>query len=93
MKTDPRLSHLQLFHHPYHARGTADYLACPDCRISAVFGGCFGQPLPQFDDYDGFLGCRKAVDEFLAVHPDLIMQTTGQNAKAFFIQKPPATLV
>jgi O-methyltransferase len=47
----------------------------------------------QFDDYDGFLGCRKAVDEFLAVHPELKMQTIGESAKAFFIQKPSMALV
>jgi hypothetical protein len=42
----------------------------------------------QFDDYDGFLGRRRAVHEFLVIHPDLIMQTTGQNAKTFSLQKP-----
>jgi hypothetical protein len=42
----------------------------------------------QFDDYDAFLGCRNAVDEFLAIDPELKMQAVGENAKAYFIQKP-----
>ena len=42
----------------------------------------------QFDDYDAFLGCRRAVDEFLAIHPELKMQTIGESGKAYFIQKP-----
>ena len=25
----------------------------------------------QFDDYGAFVGCTRAVDEFLSVHPDL----------------------
>jgi O-methyltransferase len=42
----------------------------------------------QFDDYDAFLGCRRAVDEFLAVHPELKMQAVGHKTRANFIQKP-----
>jgi O-methyltransferase len=42
----------------------------------------------QFDDYGAFLGCRKAVDGFLAMHPELQMQTSGENVQAYFIQKP-----
>jgi O-methyltransferase len=42
----------------------------------------------QFDDYDAFMGCRKAVDEFLAIHPELKMQTFGEKTRAYFIQKP-----
>ncbi len=41
----------------------------------------------QFDDYDAFLGCRKAVDEFLGEHQEIQMQTLGENAKAYFIRK------
>ena len=42
----------------------------------------------QFDDYDSFSGCRKAVDKFLGVHPELKMQAVGENASAYFFQKP-----
>jgi O-methyltransferase len=42
----------------------------------------------QFDDYDAFLGCHTAVDEFLGTHPELRMVTVGENAKAYFIRKP-----
>jgi O-methyltransferase len=42
----------------------------------------------QFDDYGAFLGCRKAVDEFLAVHPELKIQTAGESTQAYFIEKP-----
>jgi O-methyltransferase len=42
----------------------------------------------QFDDYDSFSGCRKAVDEFLAAHPELKMESTGEGASAYFFRKP-----
>lgn len=43
----------------------------------------------QFDDYSAFSGCRKAVDEFLALHPDVKLETTGETAQAFFFRKTP----
>jgi len=42
----------------------------------------------QFDDYDSFSGCRKAVDEFLGRHPGLKMEAVGDGAKAYFFRKP-----
>jgi O-methyltransferase len=42
----------------------------------------------QFDDYDSFSGCRKAVDEFLAGHSELKMETVGDGARAYFFRKP-----
>ena len=42
----------------------------------------------QFDDYDAFEGFRKAVDEFLASHPYLNLETFGSQGTAFFLQKP-----
>jgi O-methyltransferase len=42
----------------------------------------------QFDDYGAFVGCTHAVDEFLAVHPELALETVGEWTKAFFIQRP-----
>ena len=42
----------------------------------------------QFDDYDSFSGCRRAVDEFLAAHPELKMESTGEGASAYFFRKP-----
>jgi O-methyltransferase len=42
----------------------------------------------QFDDYDSFSGCRKAVDEFLAQHPGLKMEAVGDGASAYFFRKP-----
>lgn len=43
----------------------------------------------QFDDYDSFQGCRKAVDEFLLAHPQLKLEQFGEHkAKAYFIRKP-----
>ena len=44
----------------------------------------------QFDDYDTFVGCTKAVDEFLSLHPEVSMQTVQELTCAYFIQKPPA---
>jgi len=40
----------------------------------------------QIDDYSSFIGCRRAVDEYLAGRPDLILQTFGDIA--YYIQKP-----
>jgi O-methyltransferase len=43
----------------------------------------------QFDDYDSFQGCRKAVDEFLTANPTLKLERFGElKAKAYFIRKP-----
>jgi O-methyltransferase len=42
----------------------------------------------QFDDYNIFVGCTRAVDEFLERHPEMRLQTVGNFTKAFFIQKP-----
>ncbi len=35
----------------------------------------------QFDDYNAFSGCRKAVDEFVAQHPGLKMEAGGDGAR------------
>lgn len=42
----------------------------------------------QFDDYESFEGCQKAVDEFLADHPELTLETFGPWGKAYFFRKP-----
>jgi O-methyltransferase len=43
----------------------------------------------QFDDYESFAGCRKAVDEFLAAHPETKLELFGElKAKAYFLRKP-----
>jgi O-methyltransferase len=44
----------------------------------------------QFDDYGSFQGCTRAVDEFLAAHPELRLETFGPQGQgeAFFLQKP-----
>ena len=43
----------------------------------------------QIDDYDSFRGCRLAVDEFLAAHPEVTLESFGQfKAKARYFQKP-----
>jgi O-methyltransferase len=42
----------------------------------------------QIDDYAAFIGCKKAVDEYLTCHPDLKLQIYGYHAQAFYIQKP-----
>jgi O-methyltransferase len=42
----------------------------------------------QLDDYAAFIGCRAAVDEFLARNPELQLQTFGQHTQAFFNQIP-----
>ena len=42
----------------------------------------------QFDDYDSFRGCRKAVDEFLAAHPETKLKLFGElKAKAYYLRK------
>jgi O-methyltransferase len=40
----------------------------------------------QIDDYSAFIGCRRAVDEYLVMHPDLKLETFKD--VAFYIQKP-----
>jgi O-methyltransferase len=42
----------------------------------------------QFDDYAAFSGCRKAVDEFLAQHPELVLEAHGDGVQAYVIRKP-----
>ncbi len=42
----------------------------------------------QIDDYAAFVGCRRAVDEFLAPRPELKLQTIGAHTKAYFFQTP-----
>ena len=42
----------------------------------------------QIDDYSAFIGCRKAVDEYLAAHPKLKLKTFGQHTQAYYIQIP-----
>jgi O-methyltransferase len=42
----------------------------------------------QFDDYDGFIGCRKAVDQFMEIHPELQLEFRGESGKACFVRKP-----
>jgi O-methyltransferase len=39
----------------------------------------------QIDDYSSFIGCKRAVDEYLTQHPHLILETYKDIA--FFIQK------
>jgi O-methyltransferase len=40
----------------------------------------------QFDDYSIFVGCTRAVDEFLSAHPELKLE--NKQDLVFFIQKP-----
>jgi O-methyltransferase len=40
----------------------------------------------QIDDYSAFIGCRRAVDEYLLAHPDLKLERFKDIA--FFIEKP-----
>lgn len=43
----------------------------------------------QFDDYESFVGCKKAVDEFVARQPGLTIEAAVEGrAKARFLQKP-----
>ena len=42
----------------------------------------------QFDDYSEFIGCKRAVDEFLVSRPELELQSFGNAGTAYFIQKP-----
>jgi O-methyltransferase len=44
----------------------------------------------QFDDYEAFVGCRTAVDEFLLKHPELQLQTFGERGAAYYLRKPHA---
>ena len=42
----------------------------------------------QFDDYDSYLGCRTAVDQFLSAHPELTLSSSGSVAPVRWIEKP-----
>ncbi len=37
----------------------------------------------QFDDYDEFVGCRTAVDRFMAAHSELQLEYFGTGGKAW----------
>jgi O-methyltransferase len=41
----------------------------------------------QIDDYSAFVGCKKAVDEFLVENPSLRLEKTGTHTQAFYICK------
>jgi O-methyltransferase len=42
----------------------------------------------QFDDYEAFVGCKRAVDEFLQAHPSLSLETFGRGGgRAYFLRK------
>jgi len=40
----------------------------------------------QFDDYSAFVGCKRAVDEFLSAHPELNLE--NKEGIVFYVQKP-----
>lgn len=42
----------------------------------------------QFDDYAAFSGCHKAVDEFVAAHPEVTLVATDTPVQAFYLRKP-----
>lgn len=58
---------------------------CLDTWFPKVVSGGF----VQFDDYDAFIGCRKAADEFLSAHSELRMEHFGApGGRACFLRKP-----
>lgn len=57
---------------------------CLQAWYPAVASGGF----IQFDDYDSFIGCRRAVDAFLADHPKLHLEEFGSRGTAYFLRKP-----
>lgn len=57
---------------------------CLDTWYDAVVPGGF----IQFDDYSCFVGCRRAVDDFLATRPELRLEEFGSLGSAFFLRKP-----
>ena len=44
----------------------------------------------QFDDYAAFSGCHQAIDEFLAEHPELTLETSPTEVEAYFLRTPRA---
>jgi O-methyltransferase len=42
----------------------------------------------QFDDYSAFVGCRKAVDAFVASHPETRLEVFGKFDEAYYLRKP-----
>jgi O-methyltransferase len=40
----------------------------------------------QLDDYDVFVGCRRATDTFLAGHPEFSLESAGQMGTAWYIR-------
>jgi O-methyltransferase len=56
---------------------------CLDTWFSAVVPGGF----IQFDDYSSFVGCRRAVDDFLATHTELRLEEFASPDTAFYLRK------
>ena len=67
-----------------HADG--DFYASVKLTVDTWFPKLAPGGFLQIDDYEAFVGCRKAIDEFLERNPKLRLQTYGTNAKAYFIQ-------
>jgi O-methyltransferase len=69
-----------------HADG--DFYASVKLTVETWFPKIAPGGYLQIDDYAAFVGCRRAIDEFLEANPTLKLQTFGEHVKAYFIEKP-----
>jgi hypothetical protein len=101
MKIDPARVHIHRgwFHETFaHTAGvTPVAFVHVDCDFYEPTKLCLAHWWPrlspggfvQFDDYESFRGCRQAVDEFLAAHPQVKLELFGElKAKAYYPRKP-----
>jgi O-methyltransferase len=99
LKIDPARLHFHVgwFHETFPAVDIGEIaLLHIDCDFFAPTKLCLDTWYPklvsggfvQLDDYDEFIGCRTAVDAFLAKHPALRLEYFGMGGRACYLRKP-----
>jgi O-methyltransferase len=99
LNVDPARLHFHVgwFHETFPTADIGDIaLLHIDCDFFAPTKLCLDSWYPhvvsggfvQFDDYDEFIGCRTAVNAFLAERPELRLEYFGIGGRACYLRKP-----